>query len=262
MTRSLTAAVFVAFVLTQGVALVFAQAPAFEVASITPCAPGTPAPPMEHAGITDFTSPGGRFTARATTVQFLMEWAYGIQPAQHSGGPAWLSSDRFDVIAKAPGNATDDEIRKMVQTLPEDRFRLKFHREHREIAAYVISKGKDAPKLAAPKDGEAHGMRFAPHASADLKITTYTIVAMRYSVGQLADTFARQLGSVIVDDTGLQGEFDFTFDLTPDDSTPNPMDPTLLMRALREQIGFSIKSQKTPVDIFVVDGAEKLTAGN
>ena len=96
----------------------------------------------------------------------------------------------------------------------------------------------------------------------DQKIATYHIIATRYSLAQLSDTFARQLGSVIVNNTGLDGEFDFTFDLTPDESRPNPMDPTLLIAAMREQLGLTLKSQKTAVDILVIDSAEKVAAGN
>src|ERR1022692_2284223 len=84
-------------------------APAFEVASITPCKPGTPEPPGEHAGMVQFTFPGGRFQANAVTLQFLLEWAYNIQPSQHSDGPAWLATDRYDIVAKAAGNATDEQ---------------------------------------------------------------------------------------------------------------------------------------------------------
>src|SRR5215475_12717335 len=94
-----------------------AKAPAFEVASITPCPPGTPAPPGEHAGMVQFTYPGGRFTARATTVKFLLEWAYDLLPAQHSSGPGWMSADRYDIIANAPGGATDEEMKLMARTL-------------------------------------------------------------------------------------------------------------------------------------------------
>ena len=53
------------------------------------------------------TQPGGRFDAKATTIKFLLEWAYDLQPAQHSDGPAWFSSDRYDIAAKAEGNASD-----------------------------------------------------------------------------------------------------------------------------------------------------------
>src|SRR4051812_45000393 len=77
------------------------QPPAFEVASVTPCKPGTPEPPGEHAGMVQFIAPGGRFRAGATTLKFLLEWAYGIQPSQHSNGPSWMESDRYDIEAKA-----------------------------------------------------------------------------------------------------------------------------------------------------------------
>jgi uncharacterized protein (TIGR03435 family) len=217
---------------------------------------------MEHAGIADFISPGGRFTARATTLKFLLEWAYGIQPAQHSAGPSWIGVDRYDIVAKADGNATNDQMKLMVQTLLADRFQVKLHREPREISAYVISVGKTAPKLFAPKDGETHALRVAPQMSPDQKVATYHIMATRYSLAQLADTFARQLGSVIVNNTGLDGEFDFTLDLTPDDSRPNPMDPTLLIGAIRDQLGLALKYQKATVDFLVIDSAEKVAAGN
>ena len=216
---------------------------------------------MEHTGMADFTSPGGRFTARATTLKFLLEWAYGIQPAQHSGGPSWMGVDRYDIVAKADGNGTDGQMKLMVQTLLADRFQLKLHHERREISAYVIAVGKTAPKLFPSKDGESHALRIAPQMGTDQKIATYHIVATRYSLAQLADTFARQLGSVIVNNTGLDGEFDFTLDLTPDDSRPNPLDQTLLIAAMREQLGLALKFQKTAVDILVIDNAEK-AAGN
>jgi uncharacterized protein (TIGR03435 family) len=112
-------------------------------------------------GIANFVSPGGRFTARATTVVFLMEWAYGIQPWQHSDGTGWLGSDRFDIVAKADHDATENEIRLMARTLLAERFGLKVHRESKEMPAYVISVGKNAPKLFAPKDGETHGIAFS-----------------------------------------------------------------------------------------------------
>ena len=217
---------------------------------------------MEHTGMAQFTSPGGRFTARATTLKFLLEWAYGIQPSQHSGGPSWIGVDRYDIMAKADSNATDDQMKLMVQTLLADRFQLKLHHERREISAYVISVGKKPPKLFPPKDGETHALRFAPQMGPDQKIATYRIIATRYSLAQLADAFARQLGSVIVNDTGLDGEFDFTLDLTPDDSRPSPMDPTLLIGAIREQLGLTLKFQKAAVDFLVIDSVEKVVAGN
>ncbi len=209
-----------------------------------------------------FTSPGGRFRASATTLKFLLEWAYGIQPSQHSGGPSWIHSDRYDIVAKAEGNATDDQIKMMVQTLLADRFKLKLHHERRELPVYVVSVGKTAPRLFPPKDEETHALRFAPQMGPDQKIVSYRVLATRYTLTQLTDVFARRLGSVIVNQTGLNGEFDFTIDLTPDEDRPNHMDPTLLLTAMREQLGLTVKSQKVPVDILVIDSAEKVAAGN
>ena len=209
-----------------------------------------------------FTSPGGRFRASATTLKFLFEWAYGIQPSQHLGGPSWIGTDRYDIVAKAEGNATDDQMKLMVQTLLTDRFKLKVHHERKALPVYVISVGKTAPKLFPPKDEETHSLRFAPQKGSDQKIVSYRVLATRYTLTQLTDVFARQMGSVIVNQTGLNGEFDFSIDLTPDEGRPNPVDPTLLLTAMREQLGLTVKSQKVPVDILVIDSAEKVEAGN
>lgn len=236
--------------------------PAFAVASITPCPPGTPAPPEEHMGTLQFTSPGGRFTAKATTLKYLMEWAYGIQEPQHSGGPAWLGTDRYDVVAKAEGNPASAQMRLMLRTLLAERFRLSFHREARELSAYVISVGKTPPKLVPAKDDETQSLRFTTPTGPDQKVASYHVIATRFSLQQLADIFSRQLGTIVVNKTGLDGEFDFTLDLTPDENRPSPTDPTLLMTAMRENLGLTIKSQKTPVDVLVIDSAEKVAGGN
>jgi uncharacterized protein (TIGR03435 family) len=239
-----------------------AKAAAFEVASITPCKPGTPEPPGEHAGMVQFTFPGGRFTARATTIKFLMEWAYDIQPAQHTGGPAWLDTDRYDIVAKAEGNPTDAQMKLMVQTLLADRFQLKLHHENRKLSVYVLSAGKTAPKLFPPKEGETHAIRITPLAGPDQKTQSFHVAATRFSLTQLNDTFARQLGRVIVNQTGLDGDFDFTLDLTPDESRPNPLDASTLITAMREQLGLNLKSQDAMVDCLVIDSAERVLAGN
>jgi uncharacterized protein (TIGR03435 family) len=209
-----------------------------------------------------FTSPGGRFRASATTLKFLLEWAYGIQPSQHLGGPSWIGTDRYDIVAKAEGNATDDQMKLMAQTLLADQFKLKLHHERKELPVYVISVGKAAPKLFPPKDEETHSLRFAPQMGPDQKIVSYRVLATRYTLTQLTDLFSRQIGSVIVNQTGLNGEFDFTVDLTPDKDHPHPVDPTLLITAIREQLGLTLESQKIPVDILVIDSAEQVAAGN
>lgn len=217
---------------------------------------------MEHSGMADFISPGGRFRATATSLKFLLEWAYGIQPSQHSNGPSWIGTERYDIVAKAEGNATEDQMKRMVQNLLADRFKLKLHRERKELSAYVVSVGKSAPKLFPPKDGETHAIRFSTQMGANQKPVSYHVIATRFTLPQLTDIFARQMESVFVNQTGLDGEYDFTIDLTPDEERPSPMDPTLLLTAMREQLGLNLKSQKVPVDYLVIDSAERVAAGN
>lgn len=266
MTRHFVIAALAALLQTHGHCQPFetsgAKSPVFEVASITPCPPGTPAPPGEHAGMVQFTYPGGRFTARATTVKFLLEWAYDLLPAQHSSGPGWMSADRYDIIAKAPGNATDEEMKLMVRALLAERFQLKVHRESREMSVIVLAIGKNPPKLFPPKEDEKHGLQVQPQTGGEEKVNSYHVVATRFSLTQLLQTFARQLDRVIVDQTGLHGDFDFTLDLTPDDARPNPLDPSLIVAAMQQQLGFNVTSRKDQVDFFAIDSVEKVTAGN
>jgi uncharacterized protein (TIGR03435 family) len=262
MTKTFTLSTLLLFTLAHGHCEDIAKAPAFEVVSITPCKPGTPEPPGEHAGMVQFTSPGGRFRASATTVKYLFEWAYRIQAFQHSDGPSWFGTDRYDIEAKAEGNASDDQMRLMAQTLLADRFKLKFRRESKVLSAYVISVGKSAPKLSPAKDGETHFLRVTPQMGADHKPVSFRVDATRFTLTQFGETFARVLGSPIVDQTGLTGDFDFTVDLTPDESRPSPMDPALLIGAMRDQLGLKVTSQKAPVDFLVIDNVEKVASGN
>jgi uncharacterized protein (TIGR03435 family) len=217
---------------------------------------------MEHVGIANFVSPGGRFTARATTVVFLMEWAFGIQPWQHSDGPGWISSDRFDIAAKTDHDATENEMKQMVRTLLAERFGLRAHRESKEMPAYVLSLGKNAPKLFPPTEGETHEMRFSMIPGPNEKMAAVHIDATRYTLAQLADVFARRMDRVIVNQTGMDGEYDFQIDLRPDENHPSPVDQTLLLEALRQQIGLEVRSEKTAADYYVVDGAGKSALAN
>jgi uncharacterized protein (TIGR03435 family) len=262
MTRSISLAILMALAMDLGYSQERNKPLAFEVAAVTPCKAGTPEPPGEHAGMVQFTSPGGRFRAAAASLNSLMEWAYGIQPFQHSGGPNWMDNDRYDIIAKAGSNATDDEMKQMTQTLLAERFHLKFHTDQKTLPVYVISLGKNAPSLFPPKEGEAHSLQVIPKSSPEQKVLTYHVVATRFSLKQLTDVFARQLGSVIQNETGMNGDYDFTLDLTPDDAHPNALDPSILMAAMREELGLTLKTSKAPVDIFVIDNIEKVTGGN
>jgi uncharacterized protein (TIGR03435 family) len=231
---------------------------AFEVATVKPCQPGTPEPPGHGPPMVHWVFPGGRFNAKAARFIYLMEWAYGIIPQQHSNVPSWMSDQLYDIEAKAEGNATEHEMKVMVRNLLADRFKLKLRLEPREMATLAVSLGKTAPKLFPAKEGETHSLRIVPQASSDPKTGSFHIAATRFTLEELNETFARQLGRVIVDETGIKGDLDFTLDFPFDEDRPDPLDPSNIIGAIRDQLGLTVKSQKGIADFFVIESAERV----
>src|SRR5215831_21048961 len=108
------------------------KAPAFEVASIKPNTPdGSGA---IRVGIQP--QPGGRLTVTNANLRMLIRFAYNIDDTQISGGPPWMDSDRYDIVAKGEGNATTNQLREMLQTLLADRFGLKIHHDSKDLPVY------------------------------------------------------------------------------------------------------------------------------
>ncbi len=236
------------------------NAPAFEVASIKLCPPGTPEPPGEHDGTLQLTFPGGRFEADATTLEYLLEWAYDVQRPQHSASPSWIETDRYQIIAKSDADASDERMKQMVRTLLAERFHLKLHREPKEMTAFVLLQGKTAPQLSEPKEGEPRGIHIGPHMLPEQKTPSFQVTATRYSLTRLAATFVRHMGldTVMLNQTGLDGDYDFTLNLATDEAHPNPLDPSVLIAGLKE-LGVTVKSQKATVDFLAIDGVERPT---
>ena len=86
----------------------------------------------------------------------------------------------------------------------------------------VVTLGKAPPKLFPPREGEEHSLRVIRQTDANQEVVSYHVVATRFSFAQLNQTVARQLERVIVNETGLDGDFGFTLDFTPDENRPNP----------------------------------------
>ena len=122
---------------------------AFDVASIKPAPSGATERSLTH-------KPGARLTtANATVKQLIFQifLAYQVMPFQVSGGPSWVESDGFDIEAKAADpKATQEQFRRMIQTLLADRFQLKFHRTTRELPVYALVQAKNGTKLVEARD--------------------------------------------------------------------------------------------------------------
>jgi uncharacterized protein (TIGR03435 family) len=236
--------------------------PAFEAASVRASSAEDRRMYIEPAG-------GGRFTARNVSLSWLVQFAYDVQWNQITGGPAWMTSARFDVTARAEkADVSADQIRRMVGTLLAERFGLKIHSESRELPIYALTTAKSTAKANAnlrKLDGcpvlQAYGGRpldalplchiFDMPTGGQL---TANGVTMEEFTNELTDLTHR----TVRDRTGIAGAYDFHLSWTPDDATPAP-DTSLgsIFTALTEQLGLKLVSEKGPVDFWVVDHAEK-----
>ncbi len=217
-----------------------ASRPAFEVVSVKP----TPGQPL-NSGFRR-ASPG-TLNAINVSVRFLIEYAYGVRDDQISGGPSWLDTDRYEIMAKPPAGADTSEAAKRLRTqsLLADRFHLVFHRQTKELPVLVLTVGKNGPK----------GLHEATTERPDFVSNGHHLSAQRLSMASFArDFLANQTGRSVTDKTGISGEFDFTLDWAPDDA-PSDTSPTLFV-ALQEQLGLKLEQQKGPVEVLIIDRAE------
>jgi uncharacterized protein (TIGR03435 family) len=231
--------------------------PSFEVATIKPSKPGQPGKL--------YTVRGTHFMTVNTTVMDLITVAYDVQQKQVVGGPDWISSDKFDIDGEpdVPGTPDLNQLKTMVQKLLADRFALKFHRETKSMSAYVLTVAKDGPKLS-KSQGDPNGLP-------SLFFRQLGVLTVRNAT---MTEFARLMQTAVfdrpvVDQTGLQGQWDFTLKWTPDESqfggmgmkVPPPSDaadaPPPLFTAIQEQIGLKLEAGKAPVPVLVLDHVEQ-----
>jgi uncharacterized protein (TIGR03435 family) len=153
----------------------FAQTkPSFEVATVKP------APPLDPAKMVAALQSGGKMPVGATIdshraeylyldLKTLMTYAYGVKPYQIVG-PDWMSTTRFDIVAKMPEGATKDDAPKMLQSLLEERFKLTTHRTSAEHPVLALVVGKGGPKLKASADQPVAIDESAPLKAGEMKM--------------------------------------------------------------------------------------------
>jgi bla regulator protein blaR1 len=216
----------------------------FEVASVKPTA-------TQDGSLAVSFPPGGRFSVRNLTVKQLLQNAYAKQDYQISGGPGWLTSAGFDIEARASAQAAEvprEQVLRMIQTLLADRFHLTLHRETRQLPVYALVVGKTGPRLqpAASNAGRSRTMMGQ-------------LIVQKMSMTALADILALDLKLPVNDETGLQGEFAFTLEWTRglSESDDGPSSKPSLFTAVQEQLGLKLQSTRGPVQVLVIDSAEK-----
>lgn len=199
-----------------------------------------------HVGVQTYFAPGGKFAALTAPLKSLVCFAYQLREHQVAGGPAWVTSEPFDVTAKGDEHASYDQLGKMVQALLADRFQLKFHCEMREQPIYALVLGKNGSKL---HDAEKAGRGVGIGANGRLN-------ANGTDMATFASALSGKLGRSVVDRTGLKGFYDFLLTWTPDEAQADAPGPSLFT-AIQEQLGLKLESTKGPVEVLVIDRAER-----
>jgi uncharacterized protein (TIGR03435 family) len=175
---------------------------------------------------------------------------------QISGGPSWLDSDsdRFNIAAIALGDKapSPENVRLMLQSLLADRFQLKVHREIKEGPVYALVVGKNGPRLKVSKPDEESSITASGNRTANITMANQT--ADRLAL-QLADSLDRP----VIDKTGLTGHYDIKLTWIPEYAgAPRPgSDDVDIFTAVQEQLGLKLEPQKAPIEILVVDHAER-----
>jgi len=252
----------------------------FEVASVKANKSGDSNGNMRGVG-------SDRVVATNMPVRPMITFAYQVAGYQLIGGPGWLTTDRYDINAKLeaaptsvqpfiPGSTTPNPMQLALRNLLEDRFKLRVHRETRELDIYALvmarpgggpgpglkptvqdcSKAVEAAQRPGAPPPGAPGQPFCGIAGSPGRVRFGGLPASSF-----ATAFAGPAGRMVVDRTGMTGSWDFELTFAPENRGPDapPADPNApsFFTAIQEQLGLKLEPTKGPVDVLVIDSVEK-----
>ena len=280
-----------AVLLALAASLVFGQSadrPKFEVASVKPT------PENMHASASLRPGPGGSLHVENYPTRMLIMRAYHLQDFQIAGGPDWLRDVGFDIEAKGGSSGPRERTMLMLQSLLEERFHLKYHRETRELPVFALTVGRAGSKLPAPKEGgcvKPDGA--APPAPGDTRPPCGRLSVLGGKAGMTARgddvpmpefirTLADLIGRPVLDRTGITSNFDVRLEFAVDDTLAgfsqqwgtvaghqesmaamaaeaarNPGAAPNLLTAIQAQLGLKLEATKGPAEVMVIDHIEK-----
>jgi uncharacterized protein (TIGR03435 family) len=235
----------------------------FEVASVKQRTDGTSASACCLAA-------GGRLNIKNQRVSNVIAFAWTMKYYQLFGGPSWLESDRFDIEAKTEGNPSQDEMKQMLQSLLEQRFHLKVHKETRQLPVYTLTLAKGGSKMQTFKEGDC--MKYDPSTPASASTPTeprdfcgFNILrqgrwnASGITIQQVTSALGDITNRPVIDKTGLSGLFDVHMEYPEDELSPDSPGPSIFT-AIQSQLGLRLESAKGPATVLVIDHVEKPSA--
>jgi uncharacterized protein (TIGR03435 family) len=202
----------------------------------------------------------GTMTLSNASLSDCLRFAYGLTSDSQLAGPDWIKSKefRYMIVAKTAPETPREDALQMLQSLLTERFQLTIHREPREMSYYALLPGKNASKLKPGTDGDAD---FSPSPLS-------RIAQPRLSMLMLATLISRfELHSTVLDMTGIPGTYDIKLEWSPANAKPAnanvdaPPGPSIFT-AVQEQLGLKLEARKGPIEVLVIDHAEKVPTEN
>ena len=194
----------------------------------------------------------------------LVAMAYSVERHQLSG-PDWLSTARFDITARVPPNASQDQYRLMIRHLLAERFHLAVHREKRELQVYELVVAKNGPKLTDDPDDSSNGSDGLkpPHPLPNLPMGfrgNVNVTLEKTTMEPLANDLAGLIGEPVIDATGLTGRYKIALHLFI--GSPMPPGESDLFEALQDQLALKLVPQKRLIEVIVIDHIDKTPTEN
>jgi uncharacterized protein (TIGR03435 family) len=232
----------------------FAQAQTFEAASVKPAAPPKGMIPM----------PGrnpGRVRYPYINMKYLLVAAYDVKVFQVAG-PAWLDTERFEIDATMAPETTPEQFRMMLQNLLAERFKMVVHRESKYLPTYELVVARNGPRFKESVPLRNNDARRPPGLPIAVSMTNGRagMDGQFNTMSELAELLTTFMDRPVFDRTGLNAKYDFTLTYAPEGS-PSTTEPDIFA-AVETQLGLKLEPKKGPVEMIVVDRAEKTPSGN
>jgi uncharacterized protein (TIGR03435 family) len=203
------------------------------------------------AAASDTNTTPGRLNLINVTPISLVWRAFGLLNPQIANAPSWTSSERYDVIAVTGGGdaLTDKDRQPFLRAMLAERWQFRFHWETKNLRVYSLVVGKNGSKLVSHTGPGEYAMKLQPEGNHLILRST------KGNVGRLVEILSGQTSSLVINDTGLSGEYDFTLEWAQDQNA-DATGPSLFT-ALQEQLGLRLESTRKPMPVVVIDHIER-----
>jgi uncharacterized protein (TIGR03435 family) len=262
MVRAFAGIGFVALLAGAAFAQSTTPAPAFDVADVHSSARSTN--PFFSGGVLR----GGRYDLRKATMVDLIRTAYGVDADKVLGGPAWLETDRFDVMALAPPATSPETVKLMLQALLADRFKLTLHKDDKSLPTFALTAGNGKPKMKESDGSGSPGCQPVPPPPPQPGVLPYAIASchnmtMEVFAQNLRGMAGAYVTSPVTDLTGLKGAWDFELKWTPRGLLAQAgSDGISLFDAVDKQLGLKLELRNLSTSAIIVDSVNQKPTDN